>query len=344
VPASINDLAALTPATAVTLVVPTERHGDNRAFDSHLTRMLPQVSTELTDRLGKRVADAIVDRIRYELAGIDRAQLGDGLWLGVADGAMFVHHLDDPVTASVRVGDTLDLLPLARQARRHDAIVLTVSEPGADLLRYRAGAPTDTERLRSLRADGFPVAFGGEGGRQARDAGSRQRDDRYRQWLRRVATRVAAAVARTPAAADLPLVVVGVDRYLGFFTEVASGFRVDAVVSASPDALTQAELVRQVTEAVEALYDDAAVAALGRICRSVGSGRAATDLAEIAAWAAQGKVDVLVVDDDVTDDDMAGVVVDVLAHAGTVLTAPPGSVADQLPQLGQPRWAARLRW
>jgi hypothetical protein len=341
--ATINDLAAMHTTTAVTLVVPTERSGENRAFSSHVTRLLNQADTELTERLGKREGAEFVDRVRSALDMVDVGHLCEGLWVGATDDEVIVHHLDDPVEAELLIGDTLNLLPLVRQARRGDSLVLLLSEQHTDLLRFRADAPTAAERLRSLDAAGFPSVFAGEGGRQGRDTGSRQRDDRYRHWFRQIAKATAAARLHLPTAVDLPLVVVGIDRYLGFLTEVASGLSIDAVVASSPDSLTTADLDQRLTAVVTDVYDAAASSALSRVERLTGAGRTASDLANIANFAAQGRVATLVVDHDASDAMLAGVVVDVLAHAGEVHTALPGRVAGMAGLTGTP-WVALLRW
>lgn len=341
--ATINELAALHATTAVTLVVPTERSGENRAFSSHLTRLLNQADAELVERLGKREGAEFLDRIRAAVEALDTRYLSEGLWVGATEDEVVVHHLDDPAEAQLLIGDTLNLLPLVHQARRGDALVLVLSEQHTDLLRYRADAPTAGERLRSLEAAGFPSVFAGEGGRQGRDTGSRQRDDRYRHWFREVAKATVDARLHLPTAVDLPLVVVGIDRYLGFLTEVASGLSIDAVVASSPDSLTTADLDHRLASAVADLYDAAASAALSRAERMAGAGRTASDLANIANFAAQGRVATLVLDEDATDDSLPGVVIEVLAHAGDVHTVSGGAVAGAAALTGTP-WVALLRW
>jgi len=342
--ASINELAAMADGVAVTLTVPTERHGENRAVDSHLTRLLQQVEGELDGLLDKRRRGALLAMLRDRLDSLDRSGFADGLWVGATTDAVFVHHLDDPVEPAVRVGASFDLLPLVRQARRRGALVLLLTEKGCTLHQYRAAA-TAEDRLRLVAAEGFPSAFAGEGGRQARDAGSRQRDERYRHWLRRVANATQQAQRALAMVDDLPLVVVGIGRYVGFLTEVSPQLRFDAVVEASPDMLTVQELDRRLADAVRSRFDDAALEVLGRAGRLAASGRTATDAAEVAQLASQGRVDALVLDG-MSDGGPAldQVVLDVLGHAGSVHVVEPGFIDAQLPALAPARLLAVLRW
>jgi hypothetical protein len=343
-PASINELAALPPGLALTLVLPTEPTGPNRALTSHVTRLLAEAHDKIRELAGEGTAVAYVERVRRAIDGLDRRYLSTGVWVGATADEVMVHHLDDPVEASLHVGDSLDLLPLVRQSRRTDALVLVVSEPRTDLMRWRPGAPTAVERLTSLNAPGFPVEFSGEGGRPARDAGDRQRDERYRHWLRGVAAAVPTARREVPAVADLPLIVVGIGRYIGFLTEVAPDFPVDAVVEGSPDAFNAEDLDRAIGEAAEEFAESASYAALDRIQRSAGTGRSTTDAAEIGVCAAAGRIATLVVEVDDEDPDLLSVAQEVWAHGGQVHVMSAGLVSSALGGQIPVTRAALLRW
>jgi hypothetical protein len=342
--ATINELAAMSEGVAVTITLPTERHGENRAAGSHVTHLFQQAELALEERLSKRERRALMNRLRKQIDSLDHNHFADGLWIGATTDAVFIHHLDDPVEPTVTVGDSLNLLPLARQSRRRGALVLLLTEKGCTLHRYRAAA-TAADRLRPIDAEGFPFAFSGEGGRQARDAGSRQRDERYRHWLRRVANATQQAQHTIATVDDLPLVVVGIGRYIGFLAEVSPRLRLDVVIEASPDSLTSQELDTRLTDAVASRFEDAAIAALGRAGRMASTGRTATDVAEVAQLAAQGRVDVLIADGHSGNSSTVDqVVLDVLRHAGTVHVVDSGIIDAQLPALAPAQLLAVLRW
>ncbi len=116
--ATINALAAMAEGIAVTITLPTERHGENRAVGSHITRLLQQAEIALEERINKRERRTIMNRLRKKIDSLDHNHLADGLWIGATNDAVYIHHLDDPVEPTVNVGDSLNLLPLARQSRR----------------------------------------------------------------------------------------------------------------------------------------------------------------------------------------------------------------------------------
>ena len=342
--ATINALAAMSEGVAVTITLPTERHGENRAVDSHVTQLFQQAETGLEKRLDKRARSALMSKLRELIDSLDPNHFAEGLWIGATTDAVFIHHLDDPVEPTVNVGDSLNLLPLARQSRRQGALVLLLTEKGCTLHRYKAAA-TAADRLRPITEEGFPFPFSGEGGRQARDAGSRQRDERYRHWLRRVANATQQVQETIAAVDDLPLVVVGIGRYIGFLTEVSPQLRFDVVIEASPDSLTAQELDRRLTDAVSSRFEDAAIAALGRAAHLASSGQTATDVAEVAQLAAQGRVDTLVVDGSSGHSSpIDRAVLDVLGHAGILHVVEPGFIDAQLPALAPAQLVALLRW
>lgn len=198
--------------------------------------------------------------------------------------------------------------------------------------------------MRELNIPGLPARFHGEGGRQGREAGSRQRDDRYRQWIRKVAHLVAHELATTPSVSVLPLIVVGVDRYIGFLAEVSSNLQISGVIHGSPDAFTASDLDQRIAAEVERMRDDDAIATLARISRALGAGRTSVDAAETLVWADLGRIDTLVVEDGVDSDDIAQLVLRVLTKGGRVVSSPVGAIAAQVPIMGSAHWIALLRW
>jgi hypothetical protein len=255
-----------------------------------------------------------------------------------------IHHLDDVVEPHVTVSNALNLLPLVRQSRRTNALVLLLTETGCKLIRYHTSGDTLDHRIRELKVPGLPARFHGEGGRQARDTGSDQRDERYRHWLREVSNIAAHAHATTPAVAALPLIVVGIDRYIGFLAEVSSNISISGVIHGSPDEFTAAELDQRLAAEVERLRDDEAVATLARISRAVGAGRTSVDAAETMAWADLGRVDTLVVEDGAESDEILKIALQVLSKAGRVISAPRGAIAAEIPDVGATQWVTLLRW
>jgi hypothetical protein len=340
----LHGLATVSAPLAITMVIPAERIGLNHAFDSHINRMLAEAELEATKFSNKRLARRTVRNVGRALERLDRAHLSKGVWVGAFRGGVLVHHLDDDVSPHLNVSTSLNLMPLVRQSRRTNAMVLLLTETGCRLFVYNTAGETISQRLRPLKVRGMPARFHGEGGRPGREVGGEQRDDRYRQWMRKVARITAKTHADTAAVSDLPLVVVGIDRYLGFLAEVSSDLHIAAVVNGSPDAYTSSDLDRLIAAEVDRLRYGLAVSTLSRASSLFGMGRISTDLAETKVWAGQGRIDVLVVEDDADDDELSETALNVLSRAGQVVSAPPGAVVAQMPSLSAAKWVALLRW
>lgn len=342
--ASLNELAAVEAKAAITMVVPTERVGENRAFDSHLTRMLAEAREQTAAFASKRVAKQLVRSVRDRTDALDRAHLSKGLWIGAHDDEVIMHRLDDEVTPQVSVGHTLNLLPLVRQSRRSNALVLLLTEAGCRLIGYHSGGALLHDRLHTLKVRGMPARFHGEGARKGRESEGDQINDRYRQWMRKVARITSKAYRRFPALASVPLIVVGVDRYIGYFTEVSSDLGIASVIHGSPDAFTLTELDQRIASQVDRLRNDAAIAALSRVAQALGAGRTSVDPAETLRWAEMGRIDTLVVEEGVESAEVVRIALQVYSRAGTVLSAPDAAVATHVAALAPSRWVALLRW
>jgi hypothetical protein len=341
---SIRDLAAVSADLAITMVVPAERTGDNRAFDSHMNRMLAEVQEKASEFRTQRAAKHIVRSVRSRTEQLDRTHLSNGVWIGAYGDEVVLHRLDDDVVPQVSVANTLNLLPLVRQGRHTNALVLMLTETGCQLFAYHSRGETLDSRLRELRVSGLPKKFPGEGARKGRESEGEQVDGRYRHWLRDVAHMTLKAQQQFPTLGRLPLIVVGVDRYLGYLAEVSSGLDLSAVIHGSPDAFTQSELDSRLAIEVDWLRNDAVVAALNWATRAMGAGRTSVDAAETLRWAQLGRVDTLILEEEVMGDDVLNIALEVFSRAGKVLSAPEGSVAKHLPTLAPSRWVALLRW
>ena len=136
-------------------------------------------------------------------------------------------------------------------------------------------------------------------------------DGRYRQWLRDVARITVRTQRKYPVLGRLPLIVVGVDRYLAYLTEVADSLEIAAVIHGSPDAFTTAELDSRIGVEVDWLRNEGVVKALNRATRDIGAGRTSVDLAETRRWAELGRVDSLILEDGVTSDEVPALALDV---------------------------------
>lgn len=134
--ATLNELATLSSHVSLTMVVPADRIGENRAFDSHINRMLAEAELLVAAHDTKRGAKRLIRSVQEQVDALDRAHLSQGLWIGAIDNRVVIHHLDDKVEPHLSVASTLNLLPLVRESRRTNALVLLLTETGCTLIRY----------------------------------------------------------------------------------------------------------------------------------------------------------------------------------------------------------------
>jgi hypothetical protein len=327
-----------TTAHAVTITIPTRRHGTNDEVDAHLGTLLADAKAQLEGLADTRTAEILAADLEAAVQAVDRRRLSAGLWAAATDRGAHVHLLDDPTEPSVTVGERLDLLPLVRQARHvRDALVLTISEPGARLYRYHGDAVDVDSRFEEIDGYGLPLPFPGEEARRGRETGSWQRDERYRRWLRDIDAAVTAVRKALPAVVELPTVAVGIGRYLAFYGEVAPASPFDLAVERSPEADTLAELDEHVAAALDGHADQAATAAVARLDGARSANRLAAGVDDVAAAAAEGRGQTLIVED-TADDRMLAVVGDVYRFGGQVCWTRAGTLGDRSPAALITRW------
>jgi hypothetical protein len=291
----LDRLRAHTGQLTVTLTAP----GDD----------LPRVRDALGTTVGNLLRDAAAaieardDLDREEMGRfLDELPTGEdvaarvpprhGVWLAVSAelGQTLV-----PLSPGVRVTEQVVvdhqaalLRPLLEHEQQpRELLVLTLSDDASDL----AVLDLDERQLSSV-GEPFPFAFGGDGsGVQARDAGSRQRDERRRHHWRRVA----GSAHEVVTARDLPVVTVGVERNQAFLREVSAWpEELSVPVLASPDALSQPELIDRVIEAAEHHLDRRVADVRRLVADRTDAGRIATGLTDLHAAAVAGRVELLV--------------------------------------------------
>jgi hypothetical protein len=294
----LDRLRAHTGQLTVTLTAP----GDD----------LPRVRDALGTTVGNLLRDAAAaieardDLDREEMGRfLDELPTGEdvaarvpprhGVWLAVSAelGQTLV-----PLSPGVRVTEQVVvdhqaalLRPLLEHEQQpRELLVLSLSDDASDL----AVLDLDERQLSSV-GEPFPFAFGGDGsGVQARDAGSRQRDERRRHHWRRVA----GSAHEVVTARDLPVVTVGVERNQAFLREVSAWpEELSVPVLASPDALSQPELIDRVVEAAEHHLDRRVADVRRLVADRTDAGRIATGLTDLHAAALAGRVELLVLVD-----------------------------------------------
>jgi len=280
----------------VTITLPTHRTSpDNRQDPVRLRNLTTEAIDRLLKEFSKRDIDVLLNRMEKLIAGLDLRYALDGLALFVNRDLGRASLLPFSVKERVVVDETFytrDLVYALNHSLRYWVLVL--SEKPTRLFE----GINDT--LTEVQEEGFPMVHEGPGGEAPLPGGfgvrkSAYRDERHRQFFRQVDD------ALKPIMADdaLPLVVMGVDRYLAFFREVsAHGSMVVGTVSGNYDKTPAHELNQIVRPLVEKHLMERRNSALGQLSRAVSERKFVSTVGEVWRLAHEGRGDTLLVEED----------------------------------------------
>jgi hypothetical protein len=340
----------------VTIQFPTHRHGPEvRQGPVRLRNLIEIARTRLADHeVSAEEIAGIMNPVEALVTDSDFWQhQASGLSICAAPGMMVTHRVATELPEIVTVGETFHLTPLAPLlAGDGEFLILVVSQNlvklyGADrwhlweittdhapdalpVSMKEALAHEDPERQLQQRSSGTGEAqFHGHGSGDELDKAAIER------FLRAVDHGMTEVFAGIPGAADLPLVVASVAYYLPIFRNV-SRHRVimEQGVEGNPEHQSPSQLHGSAWAVMADHFDQAAWTAIQRFEAAGGTGDAESDPFEIAARAAEGRVETLIVDP--TGEFTAQAMVDMailetLSNSGRILAAPvPGSVGALL--------------
>lgn len=290
----LEQLAAHTGQLTVTLTAPGDDvPGVRDALATTVGNLLRRAVAEVLDLpdLSREERSWWQETLEAAAGEADRVPARHGLWLAVSEDLGIVSvplspgvRVTEQVALDHRVGLVRPLLEHEQQPR--ELLVLTLAGDESDL----AVLELETRALTPV-GEPFPLTYAGDGGRQGREAGSRQRDERRRHHWRRLAE----AAHREIVARDLPVVVVGVDRNLGFLSEVSSWPDELAVpVVVAPDRFDTQELIDRVIAAADEHRQRRVEDARQLVAARRGAGRVAEGLTDLYAAAVAGRIELLV--------------------------------------------------
>jgi len=273
--------------TALTITLPTHRTSpENKQDRIRLENLVKQATNSLSTELGKKAAEPIVARLESLVANLDYRYLLDGLALFVnANFARAVMLPVKQIEERVKLGDsffTRDLVFALNRTPRYWVLVL--SEKPTRL--YEAARDDFVE----VKADGFPMVHKGPGGAASLPGGfgikkSAYRDEYHRKFFRSVDSNLRPFLNDDP----LPLVIVGVDRYLAFFDEVTKNkTAVIATLSGSHDKTSPVELAKLVWPLVKDWQAKERQKALQALSKAVGERRVKSSIDEVWLSAKHG--------------------------------------------------------
>jgi hypothetical protein len=203
---------------SLTITLPTHRTSpDNRQDPIRVRNLVAEATDRLQAEFTKREIEPVLTRLEGLVADLDYRHTLDGLALFVNSEFARAHILPFTLKERILVDEGFairDLVYALNRSQRYWVLVL-----GEKPTRLFEGV---LDTLIEVEEGGFPFTHTGPGGEAPLPGGfgikkSAYRDERHRQFFRQVDAGLRPFLLEDP----LPLVVVGVDRYLSFFNEVS---------------------------------------------------------------------------------------------------------------------------
>lgn len=282
------------PALSITL--PTHRTSpENRQDPIRVGNLVAEARERLLTEFSKREIEPLLDRLEKLVDTIDYRYALDGLALFVNRDFARVFFLPFSLKERVAVDETFytrDLIYAMNRTPRYWVLVLS-EQPS----RLFEGSH---ETLIEVKEDVFPLTHTGPGGESPLPGGfgikkSQYRDERHRQFFRQVDAALRPFLLDDP----LPLIVVGVDRYLAFFKEVSEHKdAISATLEGSHDSTPEHELGELVWPVVKQALAKERQKYLDELDQAVGERKYASAIGEVWRMAQAGRGRLLLVEED----------------------------------------------
>ncbi|MFO7564703.1 MAG: hypothetical protein R6X02_18815 [Enhygromyxa sp.] len=280
----------------VSVIAPTHRTSpDNKADPILVRNLIDDAKQRLLEEKSKREAAPVFDRLAELVEEVDWAHTLDGLALFASPDHAELFYLPHPVRPRVVIDETFatrDLVATLARSGRYRVLVLSEKPT-----RLYDGA---RETLEEHVGDGFPRVHQGPGGATALPGGAginpaSVRQEAHMEFFRQIDAALGQLLADDPT----PVVVVGVQRYLGYYNKLTShGDRIIATVEGSHDKTPAPELGKLVWPRVEEQLRAAAQARIAELDAAEGAGRLASGVAQAWRAAAEGRGAHLIVEQD----------------------------------------------
>ncbi len=281
---------------SLTITLPTHRSKpENKQDPIRVRNLVNQAMQRLLEEFSKREIEPVLVRLEQLVRDIDYSYLLDGLVLCVNQNFARSFYLPFSLKERIVIDHTFftrDLMFALNRTPRYWTLVL--SEKPTRLFE------STRDSLIEVKDGGFPMIHEGPGGEQPLPGGvgvrkSAYRDVRHRQFFRQVDAALKPFLADDP----LPLVVVGVDRFLSFFQEVTSHRNsILTTVTGSHGKSTPHKLGRLVWPLVDANLAEQRKMVLTELEKAVGERKFVSAIGEVWRLTKEGRGRLLLVEQD----------------------------------------------
>ncbi len=279
----------------VSIMLPTHRHSpDNLQDPVRVKNLVTEANNRLIEEFGKRDSAEVSKRLDEIVNLIDYRNTLDGLAIYVNKDVAKKYYLPFTLTERVVIDESFAIRDIMFAVNRsHRYWVLVLSEQPTRLYEGFQDTLVEAEDTE------FPFTHEGPGGATKLPGGvginiSAYRDERHRQFFREIDASLLELLKKDP----LPLIVVGVDRYLAFFDELSVNKSLLAgTLKGSHDSTTPPELAKLVWPLVQDYCAEQRQQILGRLAESIGQNRYAVGFDEVWKVAQEGRIERLLVEE-----------------------------------------------
>jgi hypothetical protein len=281
---------------SVSILAPTHRTAPANKRDPIVVKnLVTEALNRLEAEFPKREVAAVVKNLNKLVSKVDWAHTLDGLALYASREVATAVDLPFKVKARAVVDATFatrDLLFTFNRAPRYRVLVL--GEKPTRLFDAQANVLTE------VTAKPFPMTHKGPGGASKLPGGkginrSAVRDESHREFFQKVE----AAVAELQKHDPLPIVLVGVDRFLAFYQEVASDpDAIVGLVAGSHDQTSPSALGKLAWPAFQAGATLVRTRAMVRLNEAVRANRHASGIQQVWRAAYDKRIQILLVEQD----------------------------------------------
>jgi hypothetical protein len=281
---------------ALTITLPTHRTSpENRQDRIRVKNLVEQATNRLLAEFSKQDIAPLLDRLEKLTQEIDYRNTLDGLALFANRDFARAIVLPFNLKERVHVDETFltrDLVFAMNRTPRYWVLVL--SEKPTRL--YEA----TRDNLVEVQDGGFPITHEGPGGEQPLPGGfginkSAYRDEYHRKFFRQIDHSLKPFLADDP----LPIVVVGVDRFLAFFNEVTEHkTSILATLQGSHDKTSAHELGKLVWPRAKEALSAQRQEVLSELEMAISARKSVSSIGEVWRMASEGRGRLLLVEED----------------------------------------------
>ncbi len=281
---------------AITITLPTHRsRPENKQDPIRVRNLVNEATRRLLQEFSKREIEPILDKLERLVQDINFSYTLDGLVLCVNRSFARAFFLPFSLKERIVIDNTFftrDLVFALNRTPRYWTLVL--SEKPTRLFE------STRDSLVEIKEGGFPMIHEGPGGEQPLPGGvgvqkSAYRDERHRQFFRQVDAALKPFLADDP----LPLVVVGVDRFLSFFQEVTNHRNhILTTVTGSYGESSPHKLAELVWPLVQVNLAEQRKAVLSELEKAVSERKFVATIGEVWRLAKEGRGRLLLVEED----------------------------------------------